>query len=141
MVRRGWTRNSFGSAFNGKWGAGGRKLASLLWAKNSQPSRYRVRPPFMIHVSPLGGTVYSLRSGGRLFTIDLAAHDGNGSCTCPIFINGCLPVLGRAEFTRCDHILLAREYLIENIIRAGLEEPRRGKIVPMVEEQRRVVGI
>lgn len=89
----------------------------------------------------MGGTVYGLRSGGCTFTVDVAAHDGNGSCTCPVFVDGCLPVLGRAEFTQCDHILLVREALVEKVIRAGLAETRGRKIVPMPEARRRTVGI
>jgi hypothetical protein len=68
------------------------------------------------------------RSGGPWRFVDLAAFNGNGSCDCPAFrIHGRRRMkerkaLGFDEPTRCWHIQIARDYLIDELIRKMLAD-------------------
>lgn len=57
-------------------------------------------------------------------TVDLRAFKGNGSCTCTVF-HGCCKFLlehGSTKRWRCDHILAARDWMLENEVLASDEK-------------------
>jgi hypothetical protein len=68
-------------------------------------------------ITPLGGTLFTSPSlsGGRPYVIDLAAYQGNGSCSCPDFLTRCKPTWDKSKVvveyseknplrTRCKHL-------------------------------------
>lgn len=53
--------------------------------------------------------------------VDLAAHKGNGECSCEHFqftLSGLLKLTGAkpSNFTRCDHIRAARNFLCDAVV-------------------------
>jgi hypothetical protein len=57
---------------------------------------------------------------GESYLCDLAAHDRNGSCTCPNFELKLRPMLrapGNKFVYRCKHIKWARDFVLDYLIK------------------------
>lgn len=67
-------------------------------------------------IKPISRRVYAVKSSPNdKQTVDAAAFDWNGSCTCGTFTGCCLPLLVTTRKRwRCPHILAVREWIMEH---------------------------
>ena len=67
------------------------------------------------------------RSGEKDYMVDLGAHDCNGSCTCKHFEVRLQPKvkLGVVKPMRCKHLLAARSYFVDCVIRHLRDEEEK----------------
>lgn len=67
-------------------------------------------------INPIGPLTYRVAMSGEVHTVRLGAFSGNGSCDCSTFTGCCQFLLehGSQRYTRCDHILAARQVFEAN---------------------------
>lgn len=70
---------------------------------------------------PLRFRVDSDRRGIAPYFVDLEANDFVGQCDCPNFRMRMQPKVDEGEIARCKHVLRARSFLLDTLIKAIAE--------------------
>lgn len=90
----------------------------------------------ILSITPLGSQVYAVRDSlHKTRTVSLRAFEWNGSCDCPTFTDCCKPLLdlGSEKRWRCDHIIAARQWMMEHEMPKVLKELEDENIVVLPE--------